>query len=98
MGETGRITFAVTHNPKQNRFEATWEGNVAVLEYQENETSITFTHTGVPRPMEGKGAGSQLCAAGIEYAKENKLSIDPQCWFVAGYMKKKNIPKEISNL
>ena len=96
--QAGRITYSIVHNKAAQRFETEWEGHTAVLEYNMGEKTIVFTHTGVPPVMEGKGVGSSLCAAGIEYAKENKLDIQPQCWFVDRYMQKKNISRSPSSL
>jgi predicted GNAT family acetyltransferase len=76
----------IRHLPDSSRFELLEQGHIAVLEYSLNGDTITFSHTGVPAPLEGRGIGSQLAHAGMEYARENGFKVIPTCWFVAGYI------------
>lgn len=78
----------VRHIPSSSRFEMLSEGHSAVLEYSLNGDTLTFTHTGVPAALEGRGIGSQLASAGLEYARENSFKVIPACWFVAGYIER----------
>lgn len=78
----------VKHNLAQHRFELHLEKQVAVLEYQLSEGKITFTHTGVPTELEGRGLGGKLARAGLEYARANNLRVVALCWFVAGYLER----------
>ena len=80
--------FPLQHKAESNRFEIQTEGLVAVLEYSLQPGRIIFTHTGVPPALEGRGIGSQLAKAGLEYARENKLKVTPLCWFVAAYIER----------
>ncbi|MEI7845690.1 MAG: GNAT family N-acetyltransferase [Chloroflexota bacterium] len=78
----------VHHNPAANRFEIQFEGSIALLEYHLQDGSILFIHTGVPAVLEGRGMGSQLVRAGLEYARQKSLRVVPVCWFVAGYIER----------
>jgi predicted GNAT family acetyltransferase len=78
----------VKHIPEQNRFEIKAEGETAVLDYILKGATITFTHTGVPSALEGKGIGSKLAKAGLDYARTNKLKVRALCWFVDGYIQR----------
>lgn len=78
----------VTHNPEKRRFEITVEGHVAVLNYLRKDQTIAFTHTGVPRAIEGRGLGSDLVKAGLDYARENRLRVKSFCWFVDKYIQR----------
>jgi predicted GNAT family acetyltransferase len=78
----------VQHNPDSSRFYIQSEDHTAVLEYIQQGDTITFTHTGVPSALEGRGIGSQLARAGLDYARQKGLSVVPLCWFVAGYIKR----------
>lgn len=80
-------TYLVKHNQRQSRFEVVIDAQTAVLEYYVNDGVITFTHTGVPPELEGRGIGSQLVKAGLNYARENKFRVRSFCWFVDKYMK-----------
>lgn len=79
----------VSHNPQQNRFQIEIETHLAVLEYRLNGSTITFTHTGVPTALEGRGLGSKLVRAGLDYARSQGLQVIPLCSFVASYIQKK---------
>ena len=78
----------IRHNPGEQRFEVSIEGILAVLEYTLGEQLIAFTHTLVPPELGGQGVGGQLARAGLDYAREQALSVDPVCPFVAGYIEK----------
>ena len=78
----------VRHNFSANRFEVQVENHLAVLNYSQRGDVITFTHTGVPAELEGRGIGSQLARAGLEYAREKAFKVVPLCWFVAGYIER----------
>jgi predicted GNAT family acetyltransferase len=83
-----KTTYTVNHNPPQNRFEVTIETHTAVLDYYINGETITFTHTGVPSALEGRGVGSGLVKAGLAYARERKLQVASLCWFVDKYLQR----------
>lgn len=78
----------VHHNITASRFEIQVENQIAVLNYNQRGDVITFTHTGVPTELEGRGIGRQLVHAGLEYAREKALKVVPACWFVAGYLER----------
>ena len=79
----------VIHNPDAHRFEATVEGQTAELTYRRSGDEIVFTHTGVPTALEGRGIGSALAKAGLEYAKAENLTVVPLCSFIRSYIERK---------
>ena len=48
-----------------------------------------FTHTGVPTALEGRGIGSALAKAGLEYAQAEGLAVVPLCSFIRAYIDRK---------
>ena len=80
--------FRVIHNTDQKRFEIHMEGQIAEINYRLLGNTITFTHTGVPHALEGRGIGSLLVKTGLEYARENKLKVQSLCWFVTRYIQR----------
>ncbi len=81
--------LTIEHNEKLKRFEAEVEGEVAFVEYERPEKgSIVFTHTIVPPPLEGRGVGSELAHAALEYARLQHLKIVPQCVFINAYVRR----------
>lgn len=75
----------VTHHPDQQRFTLSVEDHTAVLDYTLDGNVIVFTHTGVPEAIGGRGIGSKLATAGLEYARRQGYRVRALCWFVAGY-------------
>lgn len=80
--------LTVIHNEAAQRFEIKSEGHLAVLDYRLNGKTILFLHTGVPSALEGRGLGSKLVKAGLEYARANQLQVQSLCWFVDGYIER----------
>lgn len=78
----------VVHNTAIGRFEIASGASIAVLDYALSGGTITFVHTGVPSEMEGKGIGSQLARAGLEFAKREGLTVVPQCPFIRVYIER----------
>jgi predicted GNAT family acetyltransferase len=64
-----------------------------VLNYYLSGGVIVFTHTGVPSALEGRGIGSALVRAGLEFARKNNLKVKSLCWFVDKYMRRH--PEEV---
>lgn len=78
----------VIHNPEQNRFELEQEGLLCVLEYRLMDGVMVFTHTEVPAALGGRGLGSRLARAGLDYARQQGLKVRPLCSFIAAYIQK----------
>jgi predicted GNAT family acetyltransferase len=78
----------VTHNLSEKRFEVQIDSQLAVLDYAILGAIITFTHTGVPPALEGRGIGSLLAKTGLQYAKDNNLKVQSLCWFVNKYIQR----------
>ncbi len=52
---------------------------IGVMSYTLSPGKMTIDHTEVDEEHEGKGLGKQLVKAGVAYARENKLKINPVC-------------------
>ena len=76
----------ITNNPIKHRFETEIGAQTAFLGYRLADDRITFTHTQVPTTLEGRGIGTALVKAGLEYAREHTLRVVPQCPFVAEFI------------
>jgi hypothetical protein len=82
------MSHQVQHNSEQHRFEVDLGGATAVAAYSLHEGTIVFTHTEVPEQHEGKGIGTLLIKAGLDFARAEGLEVVPSCPFFAAYMKK----------
>jgi predicted GNAT family acetyltransferase len=80
--------LSIINNPAEKRFEVTVEGHLAMVQYIETTHNITFTHTEVPRALEGQGIGGRLAKTALDYALEKNLKILPTCPFVAAYIRR----------
>lgn len=78
----------IVTNEAEKRFEIHVEGRKSVLDYEIRNGTIFFTHTGVPPQLEGRGIGTALAKAGLEYAKAKKLKVVPACSFIRVYMRR----------
>lgn len=77
----------VRNNEAEHQFEIDLGDSKAVAVYEREPGKIIFTHTKVPPAHEGKGIGSKLIRAGLQYARDHQLKVVPVCPFFAAYMK-----------
>ncbi|HKO02521.1 MAG TPA: GNAT family N-acetyltransferase [Thermoanaerobaculia bacterium] len=78
----------VTHNEAAKQFEVTVDGHVALAAYDMEDGRIVFTHTEVPPELSGRGIANQLAKSALEYARAEKLTVVPQCAFIASWIKR----------
>jgi predicted GNAT family acetyltransferase len=82
----------IINNRAENRYELQESGEIAFAAYERRGDVIVFTHTIVPQALEGRGIASQLVSHALDDVRAQGLKIDPQCQFVAAYLKRH--PKE----
>ena len=78
----------IENNQSAKQFEARQEGRLAFIKYSLHNHQIIYLHTEVPEALEGKGVGSSLAKAALEYARANHLQVVPLCPFVAAYIRR----------
>ncbi|MBN8808773.1 MAG: N-acetyltransferase [Sphingomonas sp.] len=78
----------VTDNRAEHEFELTVDGERAIAAYQLEGDTIVFTHTLVPKRLEGRGAGSKLIRGALDAARDRGLKVVPQCPFVRAYIER----------
>jgi uncharacterized protein len=83
------VDVKVVDHPELSRFEIWADGKVAgFARYHLAPGKIVFTHTEVDPAYEGEGLGSTLASGALDAARERSLRIDPQCPFIAAYVKR----------
>lgn len=75
------MEHTVIHDEKVDRFEVFESGQIAYLQYEENDGVIDILHTVVPPQLEGVGIASALTEAVIRYATTKGIKIRPTCQF-----------------
>ena len=83
MGEN-----SVVDNRAENEFELEVDGHRAIAAYQLEGDTITFTHTLVPKKLEGRGVASKLIRAALDSARDRRLKVVPICPFVKAYIER----------
>ncbi|HEY0786247.1 MAG TPA: GNAT family N-acetyltransferase [Acidobacteriaceae bacterium] len=82
------MNLSVEHREAEHRFLLEVEGAKAELTYRMRGRTIVFDHTGVPPQLRHRGLANQLAQAGLAYARQQQLQVDPQCRFMAVYLKR----------
>ncbi len=85
----------IENNKEQNRFQAKVGNSSAFLEYELTEGTIVLLHTEVPKELEGKGLGSKVVKAALEYAERQDLKVIPTCPFVSRYIEKHDVYEKL---
>ena len=78
----------IARNSDKSQFEAILDGQTAVAVYEMNGSQMTVTHIIVPPAIEGRGVGSGLAKFAIQTARDEELTIVPQCPFMAAYFRR----------
>ena len=75
------------HEPEHQRFTLPTTP-VSVLDYQLMPGRVVFTHTGVPRALQGQGLAARLVEAGLHWARAQGLKVVPACSYVAVFLQR----------
>lgn len=76
----------VVRNDGANRFEATVDGVLCVLEYRLDGKVLTILHTGVPDAVGGRGIAAALTLAAFETARREGWRVVPACAYAVTYI------------
>lgn len=80
--------IVVTHEAHRRCFETIVDGLRCELDYVLDGDVMRITHTGVPRPLEGRGIAAELVRTGLSWARNQGLKVNPVCSYVAVYMRR----------
>lgn len=78
----------VIDNRAEAEFELVVAGYRAIAAYQREGDTIVFTHTIVPKAIEGRGVASKLIRAALDSVRDQGLRVVPQCPFVRAYIER----------
>lgn len=85
--QTGQ-EIRVVDNPDASQFEAHIEDHVALVSYIKHGDTIIFTHTEVPRELQGRGLANVLAKAVLDRARNERWRVVPRCPFIAKYIER----------
>ena len=86
--EPDSATIEISNDQVNHRFEAHTGGKTAFLAYRHMPGKLVLVHTEVPSEFAGRGIGSKLVRAGIEYARAQGLTVAPLCPFAIDYIRR----------
>lgn len=89
------MDYTVIHDEKVSRFEILESGQIAYLQYIQDQGVMNIVHTFVPASLEGQGIGSTLVKYALDYARDAHLKVIPSCSFVDAYIKRHREYEEI---
>jgi predicted GNAT family acetyltransferase len=81
-------TLAVSHDAQRRRFTATVDGLDCVVDYRRQDQLVTFTHTEVPRALQGRGIAAELVRQALAWAAAEGVRVIPACSYVSVYMRR----------
>lgn len=76
------------HNREASRFELEVEGQISVLEYMRDGSTLIYTHTEVPPALRGRDLAAQLTRYGLDYARAEGLGVRALCSYTAKYIER----------
>ena len=79
---------AVVNNIEERRFEITVEDRAAFVTYSRHGDRLILIHTEVPVQLEGRGIATALARAALEFARAERLQVDPRCSFIASFIRR----------
>jgi uncharacterized protein len=79
--------IVVNNNSRAKRYEVVVDGALAMIEYGLVDQSIVFTHTEVPKALEGQGIAQKMAQTALEARAQQRMVV-PLCPFVAAYIRR----------
>lgn len=78
----------VRNNAAESRYELATEKGIAFSAYKRNDDVVVFTHTVVPRALEGQGIATRLIAGALADVRARGLRLVSRCPFVSAYLQR----------
>lgn len=87
-GASEKQDIQIVDNSDENQFQTRVDGQVAFVAYLRRGDTIFFTHTEVPKALEGRGLGSLLAKSVLERASAEHWKVVARCPFIAKYIER----------
>jgi predicted GNAT family acetyltransferase len=79
---------AVVHNQAAQQFELHAGNAVGLLQYRISYGRMIVYHTEVPQHLERQGLAARLTHAALQFARTQKLRVEPRCPYTAAFFRK----------
>ncbi len=76
----------IEHDEAQGRFRTDTEYGDAVVDYRKSGSEVNFTHTFVPPQARNRGIAEGLVRHALDWAEQNRLTVEASCWYVARHV------------
>jgi hypothetical protein len=77
--------MTVQHQPENQRFTVTVDGQEAEVNYRVADGVMSITHTGVPEAIGGRGIAGDLVRAAFDHARAEGLKVRPLCSYAEAW-------------
>lgn len=78
----------IKHDPEEQVFTLSIDGENSELRYARSTGAMHFTHTYVPPSLRGRGIAERLTRHALDYARQEKLKVIPECSYVAKFLER----------
>lgn len=82
------IDIPLHKNEETQRFELSYEGHTAFIEYKETSSTVALIHTEAPAALSGTGAAAALVEKTLQHIQESGKTVSPYCPYVYAFIKK----------
>jgi predicted GNAT family acetyltransferase len=78
----------VIHNEAAQKFELHIGDAVCLVQYRIKDGRMIIYHSEVPPPLERNGLAARMTRAALQYARAQKLLVEPRCPYTAAFFRK----------
>ncbi len=89
------MNYKAEHVPKNSRFEIDLGEDVAHADYRLSGNVMTIFHVYTPPEYRGQGLAAMVTKFALDYIRENKMKVIPQCPYVTDYIEKNKEYQEL---
>jgi len=78
----------VFHNEAAQQFELHIGDALCLVQYRIKDGCMIVFHSEVPPPFERNGLAARMTRAALQYARAQKLRVEPRCPYTAAFFRK----------
>ena len=82
------MDVSVEHDREARRFTSVVEGHRSAIDYRIDDGRLVILHTGVPKPVEGRGIAAAMTRAALDAARAEGWRVVPLCAYAAAFVQR----------